>query len=94
MESIEATKTLKEYYDRRAAEYDDAYTGRGRWPFTQALGLESEIPLLKDFVAELVDGSKYVIYKKYFRPEELVDELRGGRIVLSTSWFVAVEREW
>jgi demethylmenaquinone methyltransferase/2-methoxy-6-polyprenyl-1,4-benzoquinol methylase len=197
---------LKEYYDRRAAEYDDAYTGRGRWPFTQAPGLESEIPLLKDFVAELapvptldvacgtgfltrflrgptvatdfssamlgqarardaaddyvradalslpfagrsfdrvfsshfygrlelddrlrflsevrrvaptfvvldspfqpdrpaegkrerelLDGSKHVIYKKYFRPEELVDELGGGRIVLSTSWFVAVEREW
>jgi hypothetical protein len=42
----------------------------------------------------LLDGSKYVIYKKYFRPEELVDELGGGRVVLSTSWFLAVEREW
>jgi demethylmenaquinone methyltransferase/2-methoxy-6-polyprenyl-1,4-benzoquinol methylase len=199
-------ETLKEYYDRRAAEYDDAYMGRGRWPFTQAPGLEAEIPLLKEFVGELapaptldvacgtgfltrflrgrtvatdfssamlgrarardaaddyvradalalpfatgsfervfsshfygrlelddrlrflsdakrvartfvvidspfqpdrpaegkrerelLDGSKYVIYKKYFRPEELVEEIGGGRIVFSTSWFVAVEREW
>lgn len=199
-------ETLKEYYDRRASEYDDAYLGRGRWPFTEAPGLEAEIPLLEEFVRslpagdtldigcgtgfltqflngtitgldqssgmlqqatardaatryvqgdalalpfrdgafervfsshvfgrferhdrdrfvaearrvapklivldspiqddreaegpqhrELLDGTKYVIYKKYFRPEELVEELEGGRVVLSTSWFLAVEREW
>ena len=199
-------EALKEYYDRRAAEYDDAYLGRGRWPFTEAPGLEAEIPLLEDFVRnlpaqdtldvgcgtgfltrflngpttgldqssgmlqqatersaadryvqgdalalpfkdgsferifsshvfgrferedrkrfvseahrvaprlvvldsplqgdraaegpqhrELLDGTKYVIYKKYFRPEELVEELEGGRVLLSTSWFLAVEREW
>ena len=35
-----------------------------------------------------------MIYKKYFTPEELVAELGGGEVVLSTSWFVAVQREW
>jgi len=198
---------VKEYYDRRAPEYDDAYTGRGRWPFTEAPGLEAEIPDLERvvndlpaastldvacgtgyltrflrgytvgldfsarmlqqaaferkaanayvrsdalalpfragsfervfsshfygrleradrerFVAEarrvapslivldtpfqpdrpaeglqerdLLDGSIYTIYKKYFRPDELLDEVGAGRLLLSTSWFVAVEREW
>jgi SAM-dependent methyltransferase len=197
---------LKEYYDRRAAEYDDAYTGRGRWPFTQAPGLEAEIPLVERFVAELpesatldvacgtgyltrhlrgwtvgtdfssamlqqaeartaadafvradalalpfgpnsfervfsshfygrlragdrkrflaechrvapalivldspfqrdrpaegererelLDGSRYTIFKKYFRPDELAEELGGGDILLSTSWFLAVEKIW
>lgn len=197
---------MKDYYDRRATEYDDAYTGRGRWPFTEAPGLEREIPGLEAFVRglpatrtldvacgtgyltrflrgwtigtdfssamlrqasgrgaadeyvrgdalalpfagssfgrvfsshfygrlelddrlrflsevrrvapclvvvdtpvqpdrpaegnierELLDGSRYVIYKKYFTPEELVAELGGGEVVLSTSWFVAVQREW
>jgi demethylmenaquinone methyltransferase/2-methoxy-6-polyprenyl-1,4-benzoquinol methylase len=197
---------VKEYYDRRASEYDDAYTGRGRWPFTKAPGLEDQIPGLERFVEslpemrtldvacgtgyltrflrgwtigtdfssamlrqsanrvaadgyvrgdalalpfadnsfgrvfsshfygrlelddrlrflaearrvapslivldspfqddrpaegnierELLDGSRYVIYKKYFTPEELVSELGGGDVVLSTSWFLAVQREW
>ena len=197
---------MKDYYDRRAPEYDDSYTGRGRWPFTEAPGLEREIPELEAFVKglpetptldvacgtgyltrflrgwtigtdfssamlqqaagreaadgyvrgdalalpfagssfgrvfsshfygrlelddrlrflsearrvapsflvvdspaqpdrptegnierELLDGTRYVIYKKYFTPEELVAELGGGEVVLSTSWFVAVQREW
>ena len=197
---------MKEYYDRRAEEYDDAYTGRGRWPFTEAPGLEAEIPQLQRFVSdlpaaftldvgcgtgyltrfltgakvgldfsgrmlkqavgreaadayvrgdalalpfrdrsfdrvfsshfygrlekeerlrflteshrvapsfvvidspfqpdrpsegpqerELLDGTRYTIYKKYFRPEELVDEMGGGHILLSTTWFLAVLREW
>ena len=197
---------MKDYYDRRAPEYDDAYLGRGRWPFTQAPGLEAEIPELESFVRELpaattldvgcgtgfltrflagrttgmdlsfamlqqatarraadmyvrgdalalpfqggafdrvfsshlygrlerddrlrfleearrvagsvivldspaqsdrpaegmrerelLDGTKFVIYKKYFEPEELIEEVGGGRILLSTSWFLAVERRW
>ena len=197
---------MKEYYDRRAPEYDDAYTGRGRWPFTKAPGLEAQIPDAEAFVRnlppantldvgcgtgyltrflegpatgmdfsfnmlkearsraaakayvradalalpfadssfdrvfsshfygrlelddrlrflaearrvapsfvvldspyqpdrpgegpqerELLDGTKFTIYKKYFRPEELVEEIGGGEIVLSTTWFLAVRREW
>ena len=43
---------------------------------------------------ELLDGTTFTIYKKYFRPEELVEEIGGGDILLSTSWFLAVGREW
>lgn len=43
---------------------------------------------------DLLDGSKYTIYKKYFRPEELVEEIGGGEILLNTSWFLMVERRW
>ena len=43
---------------------------------------------------ELLDGTRYTIYKKYFHPTELVDEIGGGRILLSTTWFLAVQREW
>lgn len=206
MDPTRESSILKEYYDRRAAEYDDAYTGRGRWPFTDAPGLEAEIPILERFVAELpelttldvacgtgyltrrlrgwrvgvdfssamlgqaaaraaahafvradalalpfrpgafervfsshfygrlrldvrrrfleqcrrvapslivldspfqedraaegererelLDGSRYTIYKKYFHPEELATEMGDGDILLSTSWFLAVEKIW
>ena len=43
---------------------------------------------------ELLDGSTYTIYKKYFRPDELLEEIGGGEILLFTSWFLAVQREW
>ncbi len=198
--------SVKEYYDRRAPEYDDAYMGRGRWPFTEAPGLEAEIPRLEGFLKQLpaartldvgcgtgyltrflsgevvgldysarmleqararsaaagyvradalslpfrsgsfevvftshfygrlerddrvrfldeaqrvapalvvidtpyqpdrpaegpierdlLDGSRYRIYKKYFRPNELLEEIGGGEILLSTSWFLAVQRKW
>ena len=197
---------MKEYYDRRAPEYDDAYTGRGRWPFTEAPGLEAEIPVLESFLRELpsaatldvacgtgyltrflrgsvvgldfsaamleqatarsaassyvradalalpfrdrsfervfsshfygrlekadrlrfvaearrvapsfvvldspyqedrpaeglrerdlLDGSRYTIYKKYFRPEELIEEIGGGEILFLSSWFVVAQQTW
>ena len=43
---------------------------------------------------ELLDGTRSTIYKKYFRPEELVEEIGGGEILMSTSWYLAVGREW
>jgi len=43
---------------------------------------------------DLLDGTTYTIYKKYFRPDELLDELAGGHVLLSTPWFLALERVW
>ena len=43
---------------------------------------------------ELLDGTSYTIYKKYFRPEELLEEIGGGQILLSTKWYLVVERQW
>jgi demethylmenaquinone methyltransferase/2-methoxy-6-polyprenyl-1,4-benzoquinol methylase len=37
----------------------------------------------------LLDGSVYTIYKKYFTPEELVEEMGGAEVLYSTEWFLA-----
>jgi ubiquinone/menaquinone biosynthesis C-methylase UbiE len=39
----------------------------------------------------LRDGSKWQVYKRFFTPEELSDELGGGRTVFAGNWFVVVE---
>lgn len=38
----------------------------------------------------LNDGSRWTVYKRYFTPEGLLDELGGGEVVFAGSWFVAV----
>jgi len=38
----------------------------------------------------LSDGSRWQVYKRYFTPQELLDELGGGE-VLAGSWFLAVQ---
>lgn len=38
----------------------------------------------------LNDGSRWVVYKRYFTPEGLADELGGGDALFAGRWFVAV----
>jgi ubiquinone/menaquinone biosynthesis C-methylase UbiE len=38
----------------------------------------------------LNDGSRWTVYKRYFTPEGLLDELNGGRVLHAGRWFVAV----
>jgi ubiquinone/menaquinone biosynthesis C-methylase UbiE len=38
----------------------------------------------------LNDGSRWEVYKRYFTPEGLADELGGGETVFAGRWFVAV----
>ena len=38
----------------------------------------------------LEDGSRHRVYKRYFTPEQLSQELGGGRVVHAGRWFVAV----
>lgn len=38
----------------------------------------------------LSDGSRHDVYKRYFVPEGLAEELGGGRILFAGTWFVAV----
>jgi demethylmenaquinone methyltransferase/2-methoxy-6-polyprenyl-1,4-benzoquinol methylase len=38
----------------------------------------------------LNDGSRWTVYKRYFTPDGLVDELGGGRVLHAGRWFVAV----
>jgi ubiquinone/menaquinone biosynthesis C-methylase UbiE len=43
---------------------------------------------------ELNDGSRWEVYKRYFTPEKLADELGGGRVLHTGTWFVAVAHGW
>jgi ubiquinone/menaquinone biosynthesis C-methylase UbiE len=38
----------------------------------------------------LSDGSRWTVYKRFFTPEGLSEELGGGRVVHAGRWFVAV----
>jgi ubiquinone/menaquinone biosynthesis C-methylase UbiE len=42
----------------------------------------------------LNDGSRWDVYKRYFEPDELVDELGGGRVLHGGTWFLAVAHDW
>ena len=39
----------------------------------------------------LNDGSRWQVYKRFFEPEELAEELGGGRPLFAGRWFVAVQ---
>lgn len=39
----------------------------------------------------LNDGSRHEVYKRYFDPEELAEELGGGRVLFSGEWFVVIQ---
>ena len=41
-------------------------------------------------VRVLSDGSRHEVYKRYFDPEALAEELGGGRTLFSGTWFVMV----
>jgi ubiquinone/menaquinone biosynthesis C-methylase UbiE len=38
----------------------------------------------------LNDGTRWTVYKRYFEPEQLVEELGGGGVLLANRWFVVV----
>jgi ubiquinone/menaquinone biosynthesis C-methylase UbiE len=39
----------------------------------------------------LNDGSRWQVYKRYFEPDSLAEELGGGRTLFAGPWFVAVQ---
>ncbi len=39
----------------------------------------------------LNDGSRWQVYKRFFEPDALADELGGGRTLFARRWFVAVQ---
>ena len=39
----------------------------------------------------LNDGSRWQVYKRYFEPDSLADELDGGRTLFAGRWFVVVQ---
>ena len=39
---------------------------------------------------KLTDGSRHRVYKRWFTPEGLIEELGGGEVVFAGAWFVSV----
>jgi ubiquinone/menaquinone biosynthesis C-methylase UbiE len=38
----------------------------------------------------LNDGTRWTVYKRYFEPGELAEELGGGEVLLANRWFVMI----
>jgi demethylmenaquinone methyltransferase/2-methoxy-6-polyprenyl-1,4-benzoquinol methylase len=38
----------------------------------------------------LNDGTRWTVYKRYFEPDQLAEELGGGEVLLANRWFVVV----
>ena len=38
----------------------------------------------------LNDGTRWTVYKRYFEPEQLLEELGGGEVLLLNRWFLVV----
>lgn len=38
----------------------------------------------------LNDGTRWTVYKRFFEPEQLAEELGGGEVLLANRWFVVV----
>jgi ubiquinone/menaquinone biosynthesis C-methylase UbiE len=49
-----------------------------------------DVPLEEHQARVLNDGSRHVVYKRYFTPEHLIAEIGTGRALHSGRWFVAV----
>jgi ubiquinone/menaquinone biosynthesis C-methylase UbiE len=53
-----------------------------------ALRPDKELEEIQERV--LSDGSRHEVYKRYFDPSDLAEELGGGRVLLAGRWFVMV----
>jgi ubiquinone/menaquinone biosynthesis C-methylase UbiE len=49
-----------------------------------------EVPSEEHQERILNDGSRHVVYKRYFTPEQLISEMGSGQTLHSGRWFVAV----
>lgn len=49
-----------------------------------------DVPFEEHQERVLQDGSRHMVYKRYFTPERLMAEIGTGRILYSGRWFVAV----
>ena len=52
--------------------------------------LRPEVPPETVEERRLSDGSEWTVYKRYFEPDSLAEELGGGRVLHAGRWFVVV----
>ena len=50
----------------------------------------SDVPAERTDARMLADGSRHAVFKRWFEPADLLEELGGGTIVHAGRWFVAV----
>ncbi len=86
---------MKAYYHARAREYDDCHLEEPeRLRFlAEARRVAPELVIVGSVRREgipasrfkeriLNDGSRWEVYKRFFEPEPLLEELGGGRVLL------------
>ncbi len=52
--------------------------------------VRDDVPSEEHQERALNDGSRHVVYKRYFPPERLIAEIGAGRVLHSGRWFVSV----
>jgi ubiquinone/menaquinone biosynthesis C-methylase UbiE len=75
----------------RALFLEEARRVAGELVLVQELGDEHREGSMR---RDLRDGSSHEIYKVFFTPESLLDELGGGDVLFRGAVFVAVRRRW
>lgn len=86
--------TAMHFYGHLEASDRERFVGEARRVGGQLIVVDSA---LRDDVAPeewqervLNDGSRWTVYKRYFTPDVLLDELGGGETLLAGRWFVVV----
>jgi ubiquinone/menaquinone biosynthesis C-methylase UbiE len=75
--------------DERLAFVDEARRVAGELVVVDS-ALREEVEAVEVQERILKDGSRWHVYKRYFTPEGLTEELGGGETVHAGRWFVAV----
>lgn len=61
-----------------------------RWLLVIDAAKRDDVPSEEHQERVLNDGSRHVVYKRYFTPEQMLSEIGPGRVLHAGQWFVAV----
>ena len=86
--------TTGHFYGHLGPEERERFLARARRLAPELLIVDSarrsDVPAERMDQRVLNDGSRHEVFKRWFRPAELVAELGGGDVVHAGHWFVAV----
>jgi len=90
---IPSPASMEACYERRAAEYDDWYLGRGRFADRDRPGSRTEVEDVAATLSSLppvrtLDVGCGTGFKRYFGPDDLAAEIGPGRLLFRGRWFV------
>jgi ubiquinone/menaquinone biosynthesis C-methylase UbiE len=82
------------FYGHLDADDRQRFLGEARRVASELVVLDSawreELPREEWQERLLRDGSRWKVYKRFFEPEQLAEELGGGRTLFAGRWFVVV----